>query len=335
MSQATRAGYSGEVNGPATFTRGLARFAPAVSAGLPPLSGARHNQRPNAGFRRAHSPPMEMPLASTLDVPAGQFVFREGEAGQAMFIVESGAIELLIAARGAEPVAVLGPGEFFGEMAMLTDLPRFTSARARGTARLLRIERTELSDLLRQNAAIGECMLRMLSARHRNSEQRLTEAMAEIARLRGPAAKPAAAPKPAKAPPPAAVEAPAPTSIGVEAAAPAAPVPPSSERCLLRHAGGESFPLDPAVAEFLIGRPDPAAGIRPEIDLSGLDATRSLSRRHAKLVRQGRLYFVREETSTVNGTFVNGTRVTTGNDVPIKPGDTLRFGAVEVLFTAA
>ncbi len=44
---------------------------------------------------------------------------------------------------------------------------------------------------------------------------------------------------------------------------------------------------------------------------------------------------MREETSTVNGTFVNGTRVTTGNDVPIKPGDTLRFGAVEVLFTAA
>lgn len=279
---------------------------------------------------------MEMPAASTLDVPAGQFVFREGETGQAMFIVESGAIEILIAARGAEPVAVLGPGEFFGEMAMLGDQPRLAGARAREATRLLRIERAQFSDLLRQNAAIGEHMLRTLSARHRNSEQRLTETMAEAARLRGPAAKPAAAPvppKPAKAPPPAAVEAPAPTSIGVDAAAPA--VPPSSERCVLRHAGGESFPLDPAVAEFLVGRPDPAAGIRPEIDLSGLDATRSLSRRHAKLVRQGRLYFVREETGTVNGTFVNGTRVTTGNDVPIKPGDTLRFGAVEVLFTAA
>jgi pSer/pThr/pTyr-binding forkhead associated (FHA) protein len=66
-----------------------------------------------------------------------------------------------------------------------------------------------------------------------------------------------------------------------------------------------------------------------------VDPTRSLSRRHAKLVREGRVFLVREEVGTVNGTFVNGVRVKTGVDVPIKPGDALRFGAVEVEFAAA
>jgi pSer/pThr/pTyr-binding forkhead associated (FHA) protein len=103
----------------------------------------------------------------------------------------------------------------------------------------------------------------------------------------------------------------------------------------LRHPQGEIFPLDPEINEFLVGRPDPASGINPEINLSGVDPTRSLSRRHAKLVRQGQLYFVREETGTINGTYVNNVRVTTGVDVPIKPGDKLRFGAVEVDFAAA
>ena len=104
---------------------------------------------------------------------------------------------------------------------------------------------------------------------------------------------------------------------------------------MLKHAQGVEFVLDPAINEFLVGRPDPGAGINPEVNLSDVDPTRSLSRRHAKLVRQGQLFFVREETRTVNGTFVNNVRIGTGVDVPIKPGDTLRFGAVEVEFSAA
>ena len=304
--------------------------------GLPRRIGARHNRRPNAGLREP-APLLMETSAAPIDVPAGQFVFREGDAGQAMFIIESGAVEIRLAARGAEPVAVLGPGDFFGEMAMLEDQPRFASALARADVRLLRIERAQFSDLLRQNVEIAVRIMRKLAGRHRRSEQRLAEAMAELTRSRGAAAKPAAATQAAakgaaaspRPPPPA--PAPAPTSIEVGAAA--SPISPG--RCLLRHASGEVFTLDPASEQFLVGRPDPVAGIRPEIDLSGLDASRSLSRRHAKLVRQGRLYFVREEVGTVNGTFVNGVRVTTGVDVPIKPGDQLRFGAVEVLFTAA
>lgn len=287
-----------------------------------------------------------------LEVAAGQAVFREGDAGQTMFIIESGSVDVLISGRGAEAVASLGPGDFFGEMAMLEDEPRFASAIVREPARLLCIDRAAFADLLRQNIEIAVRIMRKLSARHRRSEVRVAEALAEIARLRAkpeppsvaaqaPATKAPDSPPPASRPAAAArARAPnggiavVPAAVPEPSVAPAV-APPTRPSCLLRHASGEVFPLDPSVAQFLVGRPDPVAGINPEINLSAVDATRSLSRRHAKLVREGRLYFVREEVGTVNGTFVNGVRVKTGVDVAIKPGDSLRFGAVEVEFVAA
>jgi pSer/pThr/pTyr-binding forkhead associated (FHA) protein len=93
---------------------------------------------------------------------------------------------------------------------------------------------------------------------------------------------------------------------------------------------GEILLLDPARTEFLVGRPDPATGTTPEINLGPFDANRTLSRRHAKILREGALYFLREEAGTSNGTFVNGERVQSGVNVPLKPGDKLRFGMIEV-----
>ena len=282
---------------------------------------------------------------SYLDLPAGKTVFAEGDAGQTMYIIESGAVDIVLAARGKQPIAQLGPGEFFGEMSMLDDQPRFASAITSEPCRLLKVERAELAGLLGQNVGIAIALMRKLAQRHQRCEMLLTDALGEAASLRkkpAPAvsAKPAPevqpTPEPASAAPAprekASAKPAAPRRAEAPAAAAAAPPRPS---CVLRHAQGESFPLDPSISEFLIGRPDPAAGINPEINLSGVDPTRSLSRRHAKLVRQGQLYFVREEAGTVNGTFVNNVRVTTGVDVPIKPGDKLRFGAVEVDFATA
>ncbi len=276
-----------------------------------------------------------------VDVRAGEVVFREGDSGQTMYIIESGAVDIVLAAHGAEPLATLGPGDFFGEMAMLEDVPRFAGAIARENGRLLRIERAEFADLLRQNIEIAVRIMRGLAARHRRSEALLAQARNEITTLRGGRGAAPSVPgrKSAEvrtatsiAIPEAPVELPVP---GVAVLPGTASAPPASRTYVLRRADGQLLDLDPSRIEYQVGRPDAAAGITPDIDLSGVDPTRSLSRRHAKLIRRGDLYFVREEVGTVNGTFVNGARVRTGVDVPAMPGDTLRFGAVEVEFVAA
>lgn len=273
---------------------------------------------------------MPNPAQPFVDIAAGTVVFREGEPAQAMFIIESGSIGLALAARGPEPFARLGPGEFFGEEGLFDAQSRHCSATATAAGRLLRVERDEFVALVGQQPAIALSLVQRLSERHWRSEQRLS---AELGGVRRPDPVTAAAlsvgpPVPPKAstPPPAPSPAPA----------PAAPAPPpvTGSGGVLKHASGWRCALDPARADFLVGRPDPAAGIQPEIDLSPLDATRTLSRRHARLVREGRLLLVREDGATVNGTYVNGSRLQPGVGVPIKPGDILRFGAVEIEFAA-
>ena len=98
---------------------------------------------------------------------------------------------------------------------------------------------------------------------------------------------------------------------------------------------------DPAAEFFLnregdtlVGRSDPVTGITPDVDLTPLDAQRSTSRRHAKLYQMSDRYYVMEEIGVMNGTYVNGTRLTTGVPAPVSNGDVLKFGLVSLTFQA-
>jgi hypothetical protein len=282
-----------------------------------------------------------------VEVAAGAAVFKEGDSGGDMFIIESGQVDIVRKARGDEPIATLGPGDFFGEMAILEDQPRFAGAIAKTNVRLLRIERSAFADVLKQNVEIGVRIMRKLAARHRRAEQRAQEALTELAQLKSAAAAPAprardaAKPKvevPAAAPraapevaaPVAAAPAPAAPAPAPPVPAPAAPVAVAQNLALRIVASGQVLLLEPERSEFLVGRPDPVTGIQPEINLGPFDTMRTLSRRHAKILKEGGLYFVREEVGTTNGTFVNGERIKTGAAVPLKPGNRLRFGSIEV-----
>ena len=81
---------------------------------------------------------------------AGQVVFRQGDAGDRLYIVKSGVLEVLAARDGAEPVpiAYLGEGEVLGELALLTGSPRSATARAPERAEVLTLEKPVFFDLM-------------------------------------------------------------------------------------------------------------------------------------------------------------------------------------------
>src|SRR5579871_4904647 len=64
---------------------------------------------------------------------AGQVIVGQGEIGQALYIIQSGSVEVRRERAGAEPLVVntLGSGQFFGEMALLDDYPRSATIIAR------------------------------------------------------------------------------------------------------------------------------------------------------------------------------------------------------------
>lgn len=103
----------------------------------------------------------------------GEVLFVEGDIGRALFILETGDVELTRggADDGKSPLYALKPGEFFGEMALLESLPRTATATARETSRVHLLYRTKLESLLHSEPRIGVTIMahlaRLLSARLR------------------------------------------------------------------------------------------------------------------------------------------------------------------------
>ncbi len=100
------------------------------------------------------------------DYPAGAILFREGEPGDAMYVIQSGSVEIRRMIGDHERVlAVLPAGEFLGEMALLNGRPRTATAVIREPSRLLVIDGRTFEAMLRSRVEIAVRMIRTLAAR--------------------------------------------------------------------------------------------------------------------------------------------------------------------------
>jgi MFS family permease len=97
-----------------------------------------------------------------MQVPAGETVFRQGDHGDRFYIVESGEIEIEIDGREAN---VLGPGDHFGEIALLRDIPRTATARARKETQLYALERDAFLGAVTGHAGSSEAAETVVAAR--------------------------------------------------------------------------------------------------------------------------------------------------------------------------
>jgi len=136
-------------------------------------------------------------LASTLDhisYPAGTILFQEGDHGERFYIVLEGRIAIVKALGSGDErlVALRGPGEFVGEMSLLSrDGLRTASACVTEDALVLELSRAEFDSLLHRHPTLAYEMLRVLSERLRHSHdaairdlheknRRLAEAYADL-----------------------------------------------------------------------------------------------------------------------------------------------------------
>lgn len=118
--------------------------------------------------------------------PAGATLFREGEDANAMFVVINGEVEVLKKSkRSVEArVAVLGPGDWFGEMSIVDIQPRSATVRALAPSRLLRVSSADLDALyrhdLRSYAIIILNLARELSRRLRVADGILADLISNV-----------------------------------------------------------------------------------------------------------------------------------------------------------
>ena len=110
-------------------------------------------------------------VAETVELEPGAVLLREGEAGDSLFVVLAG--ELAVSKRSGNadiPLAVVGPGEVQGELAVLEGRPRTATVRAVGRATLLRLRRDALLDVLGRQPELALALLRTTASRLRSTE---------------------------------------------------------------------------------------------------------------------------------------------------------------------
>ena len=109
---------------------------------------------------RSYSEPFEIWDLPKRNYESNDVIFEEGSPGDAMFLIESGRIKISQkVAEGENILAVLGKGDFFGEMALLDDGPRSASAIALEETILLEIGRDTFTELLMGGSNVAPRML--------------------------------------------------------------------------------------------------------------------------------------------------------------------------------
>ncbi len=120
-------------------------------------------------------------LARTLTLPAQHIVFEQADAGEEMLVVLSGRLKISISNRDGREIVlgILGPGEIFGEGAVLDGRGRSASATTLTTCELLGIHRKDFMPFLEQNPKAAVDLLTVLALRLRLNTEQLVELLTE------------------------------------------------------------------------------------------------------------------------------------------------------------
>ncbi len=108
-------------------------------------------------------------------VPGYTTIFRQNEPGDKFFVIISGTVRVFkINKEGEETeLAILGPGEYFGEMALLTNEPRSASVEALEETQLLVLSKTQLNQILKIIPNISMTFVKQMANRLVKEEKRI------------------------------------------------------------------------------------------------------------------------------------------------------------------
>jgi CRP/FNR family cyclic AMP-dependent transcriptional regulator len=104
----------------------------------------------------------------------GDVLFREGEPGKEMYVIQAGKVNITKTVRDTEKIlATLGAGEFFGEMAILNNKPRSAGATMADDGKLLVIDPRTFEAMIRGNVEIAVRLIKKLSDRLQEADEQI------------------------------------------------------------------------------------------------------------------------------------------------------------------
>jgi signal transduction histidine kinase len=125
-------------------------------------------------------------MSREFQLPAGNMLFEEGQPGAEAYVIEKGEVEIIKSSQDREVLlAVRGPGEVIGEVALLDEAPRMASVRARSDSTLIAIKKGSFDELLHSSPTALNATFRTTLARLRETQSGLqqVEKMAQLGTL--------------------------------------------------------------------------------------------------------------------------------------------------------
>jgi len=112
----------------------------------------------------------------------GDVIVRQGDLADCMYVVQSGEVEVVQATSGGEQrLALLGSGDFFGEMAVFEKEVRSATVRAHGEARALKVDKKTLLRRIKEDPLLAVNLLQTMSHRIRELNAQLASLQGETA----------------------------------------------------------------------------------------------------------------------------------------------------------
>ena len=116
----------------------------------------------------------------------GKIVCRQGDPGDAAYLIIDGKADIVLEGpAGPLTVATLGANEIVGEMAILGNVPRAATVRAKDRLITLRISKEPFMRMVREFPSMAVAMMQELAARLAATNNQLSTAQAELRRLQG------------------------------------------------------------------------------------------------------------------------------------------------------
>jgi len=116
-------------------------------------------------------------LMQKVDYAAGSTIFNQGDIGDRFYFIARGTVQvwLKLPDGGSRELAALGPGQYFGELALLDDLPRSADVVCGEDSRLWSLQREDFINLLRGNINLAVKLLQVLARRLRQANRQIQD----------------------------------------------------------------------------------------------------------------------------------------------------------------
>jgi len=107
---------------------------------------------------------LKIPFKKLTHFPKADIIFKEGSFGFSMYFIYSGKVKLYTEAPGRQiTLAIVGPGEFFGEMALIDSSPRTATAVAEEDTKLVAVDKAKFLELLNSHPEFAFTIIQNLS----------------------------------------------------------------------------------------------------------------------------------------------------------------------------